>query len=1247
MNPPDDVLSAKANGDARADVETDERERRLNGAIRELIKARESGVEPDRQAWLARYPEFHQELTAYLETDDQVHWLVHTLVPAEPASGVRFGPYRIVRMIGKGGMGVVYEVEESGTSRRLALKVLPTCGLPDSENRARFRREAESLTQLDHPNIVPILALHEIGGIPAIVMPLIEGMDLRTIRRQLERARNGAASSDREARADEPESHVVANPDKPEDQARLDGTSPPWRAIAVIGLQAARALAHAHERGILHRDVKPSNLVLDNRGTVLLTDFGLADPVGPGQAEITATGDVVGTLRYLAPERLHGWRDPRSDIYSLGLTLYELLVARPAFGLVDRGRLLRAIELESPPQPRKSRRDIPKDLETIVLKAIQKEPKDRYPSAHALADDLKRFLEGKPIVARLPGAGDRLARWAGRNVRAVAAAAVVLSLVIVSLSLSLVSVAKARKQALAAAQLASQEKQKALAAAQLASQEKQKALASAHDSQYESLAQRLVRILWTNQARGWSDEAIRAIDAMAEIRKDDRLQGLALAALQGLDVRPAGSIPRGGQTLAFDRTGGRLVVSGYVMDGFAGEPKGTTVWNLNTGTSQTPLLPAQRFAAPKSLNARDVAAGDVAEAQWTSTIRDSGPVAFRPDGTPIQLTADGTQALRLWDVSQDRVIATFPMPIVGAVGPKQQAGHPTRTLYDFTLTPDGRLVAASVREPDDRRWVFVWEAASGRRLLQLPGRAQSLAFAPDGSLLAGGSDAAKIHVWSMPDGSEINTPSVGETTVNCLAFGPRRGRDFRAIDTPVRPGRGWWLAAGDQGGKVTVWDAETGALQFKATGDSDRVFSLAFSTDGTLLASGGHFDAKLWDVNHGRELLDVGLSGSCLGLAFTPDGRRLAANVFAPRGSAGEKDSSRVEFSAIEGGRGIESFRGLAAPAAQLVFAPDGRYLAAMAHDWRVAIWDRKTGMLRLVLEPPEGSVSSSAALAFSRDGRRIAFASGQDATLWDVETGRRLGAWPLPRGLIDILGYQPSGKLVLFRVETKPETGGPFRGVPFEQFPRVGRIRELLESGRTRTIAEIDRFNRHVFDAVAPDDLSYVVIDGVTIDATGEHRSIACFDGSTGRSLWSIPQPNPPMTGSLNHDPSRRLLAVQFGDKAPAAIYRMPDGTPLGTANGWRGSAPGRHFAVMTRGLSDSGRGVLDVLDAGDGRRLLTLGAETLSKAGHAFQLSPDGQTLAWSLEDGTVALADLPELNARLTPLGLGWKEENGSKK
>ncbi len=1184
MNPRRDALSAKANGDGRADDATDEREQQLNGAIRELIKARESGDEPDRQAWLARYPEFQQELTAYLETDDQLHWLVHTAVPAEPASGIRFGPYRIVRVIGKGGMGVVYEVEEAGAHRPLALKVLPTCGLPDPDSRARFRREAEALTQLDHPNIVPILAFLEIGGIPAIVMPLIEGVDLRVIRRQLDRARKGDSSSGRETGSDGPAPHVVANPDEPEEQAQFDGTSPPWRAIGLIGLQAARALAHAHERGILHRDVKPSNLVLDSRGTVLLTDFGLADPTGPGQAEITATGEVVGTLRYVAPERLHGWRDPRSDIYSLGLTLYELLVTRPAFALVDRSRLLRAIEQESPPRPRKSRRDIPRDLETIVLKAIQKEPRDRYHSASALADDLQRFLEGKPIAARLPGAGDRLARWAGRNVRAVAATAVVLSMVIVSLSLSLASVAKARKQALAAAEQATQEKQKALAAAR--------------DSQYESLAQRFLRLLWSNHGCGWTDEAREIIAAMGDIRKDDRLQSLGDATRRGLDAHITDSLSPGGQDVLFDSEGRRLLISGVSASGFRGVNRGTTVWDTVAGTSRE------------------------------SNIKSHGPLAFRRDGTPLQLTLnpDHPGSLQLWDVAGERVVAEFT--IHSAQGPAAGEQRSVAVvIHDLAMSRDGALIAAAVKDQDDKPFLQIWDGATGSRLLRISAHARGAVFAPDGSLLAGTDDAEKIHVWSIPDGAEVFSPPQSRLSVNSLAFGrnPQPGSASGIVVDRGSGKRGWWLAVGDDGGNLTLWEVETGVLHARLRGHGPAVGALAFSPDGTLLAVGGNNLATLWDVATGTKLLDLQNLHYCLGMSFSPDGKRLAAGWALPVSSDAADDQSRVETWKIEDGRGIQRLRGLSNPFPAVEFSPDSRYVAALSSDWRVAIWDRPAGALLHVLTPPESVLADHAGLAFSRDGRRFAFAAGTDATLWDLGSGRLIDHWTLPRGISDRLRFVPSGELVLVRVETTSLERAPTRDADYRQYPRVVRVRTLLSSGQMRTMLEVTHFNRHVFGHDITRDLRYIVLDGMRIDVEGHHHSIIAFEAVTGKPMWTIPRGTEPDGGEVQFDESGHHLLVQIDAEGQSRLLAMPGGTPVEEMKRPVALGPDAREMVAQLPASWTGGGVYCLIRRGEGHPLLTFGEDFMPYRADRFVFSADGRFLAWGNSDGTIDVADL----------------------
>src|SRR5262249_31974905 len=184
------------------------------------------------------------------------------------------------------------------------------------------------------------------------------------------------------------------------------------RGVAQIGRQAASALAHAHARGIVHRDIKPSNLLLDTEGVVWVSDFGLAKV---DDDALTRTGDILGTLRYMAPERFRGRGDARADLYSLGLTLYELLVLRPAFDSPDRVALSEQIRTLEPPRPRSIDPRIPRDLETIVLKAIEKDPGDRYATADAMAEDLRRFLDDEPILARRAGAPERYLRWARRH----------------------------------------------------------------------------------------------------------------------------------------------------------------------------------------------------------------------------------------------------------------------------------------------------------------------------------------------------------------------------------------------------------------------------------------------------------------------------------------------------------------------------------------------------------------------------------------------------------------------------------------------------------------------------------------------------------------------------------------------------------------------------------------------------------------------------------------------------------------
>jgi tetratricopeptide (TPR) repeat protein len=312
------------------------------------------------------------------------------LLGARPQS---LGDYRIIREIGRGGMGIVYEAEQVALGRRVALKVLPAGLAGDARARARFDREARAAARLHHTNIVPVFDVGEDEGQAFYAMQMIRGQGLDLVIDELKRLRKESPGPQARA-ATSIAGSLLLGRFVPENLAGTDPGSP------------------AHARGVIHRDIKPSNLLLDTAGIIWVTDFGLAKT---GDLAMTATGDIVGTIRYMAPERFRGQCDGRADMYALGLTLYELLTLKPAFNAADRMELIEQIRRDEPSSPRSVDRKVPRDLETIVLKAIDKDPRRRYQSGDELGEDLERFLADQPVRARRIWLPERLGRWVRRN----------------------------------------------------------------------------------------------------------------------------------------------------------------------------------------------------------------------------------------------------------------------------------------------------------------------------------------------------------------------------------------------------------------------------------------------------------------------------------------------------------------------------------------------------------------------------------------------------------------------------------------------------------------------------------------------------------------------------------------------------------------------------------------------------------------------------------------------------------------
>ncbi len=379
------------------------------------------GEHPSVSDYAAAHPEHAEQLRELLPAVAQMEFLKRfrraTGLADKESLPDRFGDFRIVRELGRGGMGVVFEAVQESLGRPVALKVLSTHSQLDAVHRERFVREAHAAARLHHTNIVPVFGVGEQDGLPYYVMQLIRGQGLHGIahrwrdeRKQKSKPADSTFSSKKTTTVRRtPKSDSPASPPTEENVPEYGV----WSCVADVGLQAAEALHYAHKQGVLHRDVKPGNLILDPTGRVWVTDFGLAKIIE--QEGLTASGDILGTLQYLPPECLAGNADARSDVYGLGATLYELLTLQPPYPIDNVARLMKLVADTDPVPPRELNPNIPLDLETIVLKAMAREPERRYSSAREMARDLQAFLDNRPIKARRQSWLGRGWRWCRRN----------------------------------------------------------------------------------------------------------------------------------------------------------------------------------------------------------------------------------------------------------------------------------------------------------------------------------------------------------------------------------------------------------------------------------------------------------------------------------------------------------------------------------------------------------------------------------------------------------------------------------------------------------------------------------------------------------------------------------------------------------------------------------------------------------------------------------------------------------------
>lgn len=747
------------------------------------------------------------------------------------------GEYRIVREVGRGGMGIVYEALQEALGRRVALKVLPTHPLMEKKFLERFRREACVAAGLHHTNIVPVFGIGEHHGVHYYAMQFIEGQGLDKVLADI-RQRQGALPVEGKAKRGGAESRQrVMNdvgdqqPDpRPSESAALahnsdlcaiwSNHSRYFQTVARIALQVADALAYAHRQGVLHRDIKPSNLLLDDHGLIWVTDLGLAKT--DSSSNLTQLGDVVGTLRYMAPERFAGRSNERSDIYSLGLTLYEMLTLRSAFDDTDRGRLIKRITQDEPIPPRKHDARIPRDLETIVLKAISKESADRYESAEELAGELQLFLADRPIAARRATVPERVWRWCRRN-RTMAALTAGVALLLICVAVAAAGAAWLWRSE---RDVAVENMRRAVRAEQNATEVTQ--LATRH--LYESLLARARAGRWSGRAGRRSDGLAAIADAaklLPELSLDEitrrELSSEAIACMTLVDLHIDRRWPVGGHRNAHPRIGFDAEVERYATV----EPNDQII--IRRMTDNAELV---RLLSPHSTNGRPF-------------------LRFSSDGEHLaaKLVADSNAQVIVWNLNSREIVF--------------EAAAGGEWFYkDLDFSPDGKFLAFT--GPD--RAVYLQKLRNGQEHMRIPlGLAPyHFSFRPDGRQLAvalsrGENDPATVVLVDLESGNVVH--SMGHAMhVSAVAW----SQDGKQLAT----------ACYDY--NVYVWDTVSGQQLRVCEGHRSKVIHVAFNHAGDLLASAAwDMTTRVWDARSGEQLVQTDLWAT----QFSRDDRWLAFDV--------------------------------------------------------------------------------------------------------------------------------------------------------------------------------------------------------------------------------------------------------------------------------------------------------------------------------------------------------------------------------
>jgi WD40 repeat protein len=952
----------------------------LDEVLADYLEAARVGRAPRQRELLARHPELAGELEDFFADDALVRDLAEPLrldaaaVRTPLPSGVEiallhpgdmphvFGDYEVLELLATSGMGVVFRARQVSLDRIVALKMVRPGGREPDDLERFLHTEARAVAGLDHPHIVPIYDFGTFDGQPFFSMKLLDGGDLA-----------------RRLRADPPLSQ--------RDAARLLVT-------------VARAVHHAHQRGVLHRDLKPSNILLDRAGRPHVADFGLAKRV-EGDCATTHSGSITGTPSYMAPEQAAAASvlTTAVDVYGLGAVLYELLTGQPPFRAATPVDTILQARTQDPPPPCSLNPKADRDLETVCLKCLEKDPARRYGSAEALAADLDRWLRGEPIVARPAPAWEQLAKWTKRRPGVSALLGVAAALLLAALGV----LAWGWQQASSAQHL---EKQKAVAEAEARRAAEKEAAAEKRRAAEAARGERLV------QAHLALEKGTNRIDR-GEVAAGMLwlARGLEVAPDDAADLRRSLRTLLGGWTRAVPtlkavaRHDGRVNTMVFSPDGkkvlTASDDKTARLWDAATGE---PL---------------------------TDPLRHDGPVnwaAFSPDGASV-VTANLDDGVHLWGWD-------------AATGKRLGKIIAFRAVFFVVLSPDGKTVAVGQQFHNEAVETQLWDLTTGKltgRIVLTTKSLDGAAFSPDGTkLLVGcGPQAELIDVAKAKDIAVVTLGDRGAASITCLAFSP---------DSKI-------AVAANNLGTARLWDAGTGKPRGEPITHGNWIWSAAFRPDGkALLTAGSDETARLWDTNTGKELIDparnalvepIAIGALAVGAVYSPDGKIILT-----------RDVDRkVRLWEAATGRLLGAPLGFDARVNALAFGPDGANFLTGDSDGGVRLWE---------LPPrPERRLGEGRfeAVAFSPDGKTLVTACDgvlpndrgrAGAQRWDVATGEPLGE-PLRHGDhgASCLAFSADGKRLATGSERDRSvrvwdaaTGRPW-GEPC-QFPKDDEVRAV-----------------------------------------------------------------------------------------------------------------------------------------------------------------------------------------------------------